>query len=581
MRLQFSRRAQKKVKHLLGSFAPERRYLVGGTTFVVNRQDSAFGIFDGACAADYSLKDYATAATKTFLDIGDGCFDGMHPAIRRFRPRVSSWIPYFYGQTAAYVFNFPSVQYGLNNPFVIVARYVLFSKEDKIFDRMQTRVLLPNTMACFSALDWSVAAAGRDGRGKLILYVYDPSFRPVTNEFRFFGLYQSEGLYRCGVHSWLSAQQDIFKGKKHFAFRCRVPSANSGERYGYCQELFSPLDCVVKRDGPVGDGAQAGSRHGGTELARADELDPVDGAFVFTEGYFVAGDNSGKVARIWHDNGETQTTHSYPAERYQKDFFIETDFYLPAGGYFAKLVFADPIGNNILIGDAITISAFRMAARAPFFSRTVTVGTDQDESRTKFYQLDLRDFCAEMERLATDKDEIVQLTVSFKPVGSGITIVNINDVHVQVYVYSHAGAVCDQYHSAVSYASLFNPMESPRTNKFGTFVVDDRHVSYVLINNKFPAYMSRTNGGGDRSHTIRLTMYLPNELETRTVFLQTSPERKFYALNVKDTFNLANGRAFTGIVHLFCPTANFWSYYMTMGRAGADASLLCDHFTGG
>jgi hypothetical protein len=581
MRSQIAGRAQKTVKRLLGSFAPERRYLVGGTTFVVNRQDSAFGIFDGSRAADYTVKDYAEAATKTFLDIGDGCFDGIHPALRRFRSRVSSWIPYFHGQTTAYIFNFPSVQYGLNNPFVIVARYVLFSEDGKVLDRMQTRVLLPNTMACFSGPASPAEAAGCEGRGRLILYVYDPSFRPVTNEFRFFGLYRSEGLYRCGVHSWLSARQEIFRGKKRFAFRCRIPSTDGGERYGYCQELFSPLDCVVKRAGPAGDGARAGSRHGGTELARAEELGLADGAFVFTEGYFIAGDDSGKVARIWHDNGEAQTTHSYPAERHQKDFFIEADFYLPAGGYFAKLVFADPIANNILIGDSITISAFRMDAREPFFSRAVTVGTDQDESGTKFHQLNLRDFCAEMERLAADKDEIVQLTVSFKPVGSGITIGNINDIQMQVYVYSCAGAVCDQYHNGVSYASLSNPMESPRTNKFGPFVVDDRHVSYVIINNKFPAYMSRTGGSEDRSHTIRLTMYLPNELETRTVFLHTSPERKFYALNVRDTFNLAAARASTGIVHLFCPTANFWSCYMTVGRAGADASLLCDHFTGG
>lgn len=267
--------------------------------------------------------------------------------------------------------------------------------------------------------------------------------------------------------------------------------------------------------------------------------------------------------------------------REQKEFSIETDFYLPASGYFAKLVFANPIANNILLGDSITVSAYRMRERTPFCSWNATVGVDNDESRTKFYQLGLRDFCGHMEESAADKDEIVQLTVSFKPVGSKITIPNINDIQLQVYVYSRLGVVCDQYHNGVSYASLFNPLESPRTNKFGPFVVDDRHASFVIINNKFPPYMSKATGAGDRCHKIRLTMYLPNDVETRTVFLTTSPGQRFYALNVRDTFHLADGRAYTGIVHLFCPTANFWSCYMTLGTDGRDSSLFCDHFTGG
>lgn len=581
MNSQFGRKTRKSIKRLLGAFAPERRYIIGGTTFLVNRQDSAFGIFGGAGSGDYTLKEYAQAAAKTFVEIGGGCYEGIHPNIRRLRPRVSSWIPYFPGQTTAYIYNFLSAQYGLNNPFVFVARHVLFSGETKVFDRTHTRVLLPNTMSCIDDPDSFEESLKGGCQGRLALYVYDPAFRPVTNEFRFFGLYRSKGLYRCAVHSWVSGQEDIFKGKSKFAFRSRIPSPDREEHYRYCQELFRPLDCAVKRNGQVRVGEAAGSKGGDSSVIQAENLGPADGSSVFTEGYFIASDHSGNVSRIWHDNGDAQTTHSYPVERERQGFSIETDFYLPASGYFAKLVFANPISNNILIGNSITVSAFRMQERTPFCSWTTTVGVDNDESCTKFYQLDLSDFCARMEASGAAKDEIVQVTVSFLPVGSRITIPNINDVQVQVYVHSRSGAVCDQYHSSVSYASLFNPLESPRTNKFGSFVMDDRHASFVLINNKFPPYMAKAMGAEDRRHKIRLTMCLPNDDETRTVFLSTSPEQRFYALNVRDTFHLADGRTYRGIVHLFCPTANFWSYYMTVGRNGQDSSLLCDHFTGG
>jgi hypothetical protein len=84
-----------------------------------------------------------------------------------------------------------------------------------------------------------------------------------------------------------------------------------------------------------------------------------------------------------------------------------------------------------------------------------------------------------------------------------------------------------------------------------------------------------------RNHKIKLMLHLNNELETQIKYVTTCSSDRFYALNVRETFNLPEGLAHEGIVHVFCATANFWCYYMTVGRREKDCSLLCDHLTGG
>ena len=129
-----------------------------------------------------------------------------------------------------------------------------------------------------------------------------------------------------------------------------------------------------------------------------------------------------------------------------------------------------------------------------------------------------------------------------------------------------------------------SPSHSPRSNKFGPFYSDALNSSYLIINNRFPAYISMRPGSKDSEaiqHKIKISLFLDGETEASVKYITTSAKEMFYAINVREFFNLEHDKSYKGVVHIFSGTANFWGYYMTVGRSQNDFSVMCDHLSGG
>jgi hypothetical protein len=239
--MKFGWDAKKIAKHMAAQYLPERSYRVLGKTFLVNKKDSAFGEFNQGSNSIFAAREYSIAATRIYRDLRNHLFPGVHPLLRLRKPNVSSWIPFVAGQSSAYILNFPSIHYSVNDPLILVLRYVLYKNKVKSIDKSFTKVLLPNSSYCLSwPADEKPLEEGSAGR--LIVYSYCPLFR--GQEFRFFVVFKSGGLVRSGVHSWPSSDLGLFKNRSRFQDRNKTPSLSGNEEYQYCQEIFSPLPCI-------------------------------------------------------------------------------------------------------------------------------------------------------------------------------------------------------------------------------------------------------------------------------------------------------------------------------------------------
>jgi hypothetical protein len=554
----------------LNRFGPEGTHKILGRELHINRSDSADSPFEGA-RDNYTMGEYVKASLSLYKELGDEFFSGIHPSIATFKPKCSSWIPYVAGQTHAFIHNYPGIQYSLNNPFIIVARFVLYRDGAKVVDQSFTRVVLPQSS---SYLDWPKSFNEKlcdgDTQGRLIVYTFDPLFKPFPKQFRFFGLYKSDGLVRCGVHSWPQTPGHLHVKIPSLQSRNKIPSPQAGEDFKYFQEVYASEPCTANKC----------DDHSET-LPKAFQLALANRDRGFTAGFL--GTTTGKnLNRIWHDNAG-YTTFTFPKTKLDKSLVLNLVFFIPPGDFYAKVIINNPLTNNLSIGgDSIRLSALHSDGVSPFHQADIALGKPLSDKQYEAYEIDLQDFLENARKGLRSQDEFIQVNLSVTAEGSDFSIENIfSALNAQVFMYSRNGQICDQFHTGTSASHILNPVvESPRTNKFGPVYIDDHNSTYIVINNEFPDYLVRgTMGFG--VHKLKISLHLNNDQEAKVRFLTTSLEDNFYALNVSELFGLEPGKTHVGTLQLFCATANFWTYYMNVGKSETDRSLSCDHFSGG
>lgn len=242
-----------------------------------------------------------------------------------------------------------------------------------------------------------------------------------------------------------------------------------------------------------------------------------------------------------------------------------------------------PTAPRMTIGGEFKAVAFHPGENTPFLTRDIPFDDQIFGTKPGTYQLDFKSFCQELRPLLRSKDEIVQITLSFKPRGSKFATLDFLQIQWHIFLYSNSDGICDQYHTGVSSEHILNPTSygSFRTNKFAPFYVDELNTAYLIVNNHFPDYLCTNPGSYNIDHKLKISLHLHNEVETLVKHVTIPSKAKFNIVNIRELFDLKEKKHYTGLVHIFSGTANFWCYIMIMGKNKDDISLMCEHFGGG
>ena len=587
MFLQINSKTKKIIKPLFKSylkFFPNKNINIKDKNFSYNNKANSYFFFNRKTnKKKKQLINFNIISKQIFLEIGQKTFQGLHPEVKKLYPTACSWVPYFENQSHLVFTNFLSTHYGLNNPQIVLLRYEAFN-QNKLIEKYKTLIVLPEQTIWFNENFVSEDETSIFSKGKLFLYLFDPLFRPSNSQIRYHVIFEKNSFPTCGVHSWVSHNDELIIKHKEFLSRRFMCNGETKKNYFMVPPFGNIVKCLSSKND-----LKIIENENKSLLKLPYELKPE----ISTQrgGFFVKLDNENIISRIWHDNG---TGQNYPVTKNNsKSILKESDFCFPLDGYYFNLIIPNPVGKNLVIEKKLKVSAHDVNSEKLFLEKKINESDIIKPNGNLFaFEINLKNFFKELNSSLPDefkkKNKFVRIKMQFET--SNFNESEAKDEFTSyLYMFDKNDNICDQIHNEWSKSSIFGGKKfgSYRTNKFAPFKIQQSCDSFIILKNRFNI---NQNEEKLKIHKLRITINYTNKNDgekkyyNKTKYLNFEVKNKFLVLNVRDIFfkNDKDTDVITGGIHIFCSTINSWGYWMIKSKdINGREFLACDHLTGG